>query len=541
LETSKKRGPPKGYIEAVEKRLKRMETVLGSLVTHPALSDTVKDKNGKKRKTALDATKVSANGGWQAKIESLDELLTDVSGKLGITIDYSEHKKHDSEESDEDDEGDVTTSMVELDNGQQRYIGKSSGLPLTHTTEHATQLLLLGKEASPTAKDNVHVQVSKAPVSTHTIAQLNVPSWAYELPPANVATHFISLYFERIYPFHPIPHRALFMDRLQKPMNNPFLILLNAIYALACKFSHDEAIRDLYGEKRSAGRIFYDRAKAILNECFDESSHTTVEALIIMSQFQHGSGENMSSWLLSGMAIRMAQDLGLHRDMSKSKDSNGAENEARKRVWWACFFNDTMSSAVMGRPLSIDEKESDTQLLDESEICMVVHGVSVPVYFNAILRLFQIFRKILRAVYGLRANNLNKVQRPLDQSFMDPALSGLLDAWTLQLHEQLRTKVEDLNMESTSDPCVPRLFYICGTGASAFSFIDRRCSPTTWLHGCTTTTGETASKRLPMWHALPFNSINTSAFPVMAWQASCTASFKRVWCTSMYSPCRMVL
>lgn len=51
------------------------------------------------------------------------------------------------------------------------------------------------------------------------------------------------------------------------------------------------------------------------------------------------------AWLFLGVAIRMAQDLGLHRSVDKfpavaSNLFSPGEKEARNRVWWGCVILD---------------------------------------------------------------------------------------------------------------------------------------------------------------------------------------------------------
>jgi hypothetical protein len=55
------------------------------------------------------------------------------------------------------------------------------------------------------------------------------------------------------------------------------------------------------------------------------------------------------AWLFLGVAIRMAQDLGLHRSVDKfhavaSHLFPTAEKEARNRVWWGCVIMDRWES-----------------------------------------------------------------------------------------------------------------------------------------------------------------------------------------------------
>src|SRR5205823_2500867 len=63
--------------------------------------------------------------------------------------------------------------------------------------------------------------------------------------------------------------------------------------------------------------------------------------------YQQGA-KNSRAWVYIGLAIRIAQDMGLHRDSAKwSLDEK--QTEVRKRTWWACYTFDRFISAGLGR------------------------------------------------------------------------------------------------------------------------------------------------------------------------------------------------
>ncbi|PKI83046.1 hypothetical protein MVES1_003096 [Malassezia vespertilionis] len=82
--------------------------------------------------------------------------------------------------------------------------------------------------------------------------------------------------------------------------------------------------------------------------------------------------EEDRTWLFAGVAIRMAQDLNLHRKADvvpgyplEEKDHREALN--RERTWYICFCVDRTLSAQMGKPYSIRE---DWIIRHSSEWCM---------------------------------------------------------------------------------------------------------------------------------------------------------------------------
>lgn len=66
-------------------------------------------------------------------------------------------------------------------------------------------------------------------------------------------------------------------------------------------------------------------------------------------------------WTLTGLVVRMAQGMGLHRDGSQF-DLTPFETEMRRRVWWAILALDLRSAEEVGSDLSVHEASFDTQM-----------------------------------------------------------------------------------------------------------------------------------------------------------------------------------
>jgi hypothetical protein len=88
-----------------------------------------------------------------------------------------------------------------------------------------------------------------------------------------------------------------------------------------------------------------------------------VQAYLLLTLWGCGAVERYEydkTWLLLGMAIRMATDLNLHRKTALSQDTpegraRDKEVHNRERTWLLCFALDRSASAQMGKPHSIRE------------------------------------------------------------------------------------------------------------------------------------------------------------------------------------------
>lgn len=66
-------------------------------------------------------------------------------------------------------------------------------------------------------------------------------------------------------------------------------------------------------------------------------------------------------WTLTGLIIRIAQGMGVHRDGSQF-DMNPYEIEMRRRLWWAILALDLRSAEEVGSDLTVTEQSFDTKL-----------------------------------------------------------------------------------------------------------------------------------------------------------------------------------
>ncbi|CAI2190509.1 6853_t:CDS:10 [Funneliformis geosporum] len=126
-----------------------------------------------------------------------------------------------------------------------------------------------------------------------------------------------------------------------KDLNRPqHLLLLNCIFFTASPFHEDPDKKD--------GRIYFDRAEALLYEYCTLPHALTVMSIIILGHHNKQTGAN---WMYSGIATKMLFELGLHR---KFKNKIRVEVEQlRNEAFWMSTY---------GRPNMIDETDCDVDV-----------------------------------------------------------------------------------------------------------------------------------------------------------------------------------
>ncbi|KPM37412.1 hypothetical protein AK830_g9145 [Neonectria ditissima] len=84
----------------------------------------------------------------------------------------------------------------------------------------------------------------------------------------------------------------------------------------------------------------------------------SVQALLLLGDLECGVGRDNTGWMYSGMANRLAFDIGLHLDC-RSNDMPEQESRIRNMAMRACIIYDKYWGLFLGRPLAIKSQDVD--------------------------------------------------------------------------------------------------------------------------------------------------------------------------------------
>lgn len=134
----------------------------------------------------------------------------------------------------------------------------------------------------------------------------------------------------------------------------PTLLLLT-MFSLAARYDETTPLPPDPALMWSAGDEYLDKAKVILDKAYSSSRPSTCQALLLMGYREVGIGAMAQAWTYIGMAIRMAQDLGMHRSADGwarvvlgGRLFNEWELQERKRIWYGCVIMDKYISTYIG-------------------------------------------------------------------------------------------------------------------------------------------------------------------------------------------------
>ncbi|RTE76898.1 hypothetical protein BHE90_008642 [Fusarium euwallaceae] len=176
--------------------------------------------------------------------------------------------------------------------------------------------------------------------------------------------------------FHHIPNLLI---GIREKTLDPLLVW--AMLAITVRFS--QAAPPGYSSQVEASNTFATHARSMVLSLVDQPTVHRAQVLLMLTGHSWGAGEGRRAWVYLGMAVRMAQVLGLFEEpTSVTTRDDFITAEERRRTAWTCFLMDSLLSGGKGRDrmLSADKMriqlpcESDSFNFGELVICEKLDG-----------------------------------------------------------------------------------------------------------------------------------------------------------------------
>ncbi|GAN02802.1 nucleus protein [Mucor ambiguus] len=393
-ESTKKRGPPKGYIEAIEGRLHRLEALLGSIIQEDdPRSQAILAELNAPLETAygeLVRPRPARKDGFDDQLHPSNEAVLHDAPSISSINNDDEHMPQAS--SNEENANETLGNLSIDESGQLRYYGKSSGFYMLRGSKNFQNgAFHFNSRGYHRTKRPDGQKVLPNPLAVD----------PFELPPPDLSKHLLDLYFTHFYPLLPLLHKKSFLASLEPNQTPPPPLLLNAIYCVASRISPDVRVRSDPALRDTAGDIFLERAQILLDFEWDDFRVSTVQSLLLLSSHQNGALKNIRGWLYSGLAFRMCQNLGLNRNCDTWNLSD-AEKEERKRVFYCSFVVDRLTCAMHGRAPMIDARDLDAPYPSEVDEDDKNNKPTIIEDFHQLIKLCEILGEILCQLYMVK-------------------------------------------------------------------------------------------------------------------------------------------
>ncbi|KAF1829485.1 hypothetical protein BDW02DRAFT_611189 [Decorospora gaudefroyi] len=341
--------------------------------------------------------------------------------------------------------------------------GKQHGSAQTPSDQHAI-------ESSP-AQPSLG-----SPPGPEVHTPIGIPTYdASSMSPSPLITHLCKLFFAHLGCSFPFLQRERFMRDLEEKQVDA--ILVDAVCALAARFSTHPMLTGNGNQQRGEddaakvqpseyGQAFAQRAKSAIPDAFPCPSVAVVQAALLLAYDEFGASRDSGLWMYLGIAIRMAQDLGMQsvgglkyegrhgptpssvrsdseggrssehapsRDATRAgpeeQEQRAAERE-RLDTFWSIFFLDRVISSGTGRPVTLRDRDIEISFpsLDE------VDSSRWPLPYPALIRIIHLYGRVTDLLNRIRhaADITSELQKQLGA--WEDRLTGIYQNLSPKLH-----------------------------------------------------------------------------------------------------------
>ncbi|KAI9290037.1 fungal-specific transcription factor domain-containing protein [Umbelopsis sp. AD052] len=305
----RKRGPPKGYVEVIENRAHRIESLLGrghlsgdqdhpawksaKLIHRASISNNMATPNRLPQRHSISAPSPAITG---ADIIPFPNVL----GKLG-------------------------------ENGM----------------------------VSSLAPSPVNTFFDLLQNGVHQLAQCNAPSTSEcEILAPEVSDALVDSYFTHFNQVFPVLSKPHFVGQMKQGPSSVDPLLLNAVYATGAQYC-----RVTKPDMPVNADFFITRCRVLLEENSEEATMSRLQALVILCWVSFLLGQPRKCLKFQDLALAYINELNIWHDTENdSQTSSQMDMEMRRRLYWALYINDRWVATTLALPCKIIEPYTSCKL-----------------------------------------------------------------------------------------------------------------------------------------------------------------------------------
>ncbi|KAK9243556.1 fungal-specific transcription factor domain-containing protein [Lipomyces tetrasporus] len=251
---------------------------------------------------------------------------------------------------------------------EPRFIGSSSGLAVASTLNLIIKEMGLQRPLTTTAAE-IRSSYTKSPAAEEIKPDGDekkydhlVPPLSPELgddfwPPYEEAMKLVRAGFEEIL-FYPILNSNTFMVYLRQSYDADKMQVLREIPGWRMTLFMMCAIGAAALGARDKQRGYFALATGSAQIALMKDNIRALRTLLLLALYSFYDPEGASAWHAVGAAIRISVALGFHRQ-SSARNLNLINQETRKRVFWAIYSLDRVLSTILGRPITLHDRDID--------------------------------------------------------------------------------------------------------------------------------------------------------------------------------------
>lgn len=266
------------------------------------------------------------------------------------------------------------------------YVGASTGFSLANLVQAAVydrlndpQTDVLSPTGSSVPTDSPHESSrsirnlpssNDRPFSCHRPGPTTKPA---ELPSEELGNSLLRAYLVKVHTQYPFLDREKLWaahqarDRLAGgagPTTREArlsLARLHLVYGIGARHLQLSG-RSAHSFEKALPEAHFIAATEHLNAAFELRTTENIEILLLLAFYSLHSPSGPGAWHLTGMAVRLCVELGLHRRTKGLNESKRYADQMRKRLFWSALILERKIAVTLGRPFSLADYEIDVEV-----------------------------------------------------------------------------------------------------------------------------------------------------------------------------------
>jgi hypothetical protein len=216
---------------------------------------------------------------------------------------------------------------------------------------------------------------SEHPFANYWTCEGGLPEVISVLPDKTQADVLLGRYFECVDPVYPMIHRQTFyadyeqfwgLSIPERGRTDAALIgLIFSMLALGTQFVTDSPPQ----ERQQTAEFYVSAAHQSLrmSSYLSKASIRSIQAMVLITYFLINDNHASDGWAFSGILIRQAYAMGLHRDPNiVCPSASPFDKQLRRKVWQAVLLQDTFLTVLLSLPPSATHTDvSVADLIDD--------------------------------------------------------------------------------------------------------------------------------------------------------------------------------
>ena len=199
---------------------------------------------------------------------------------------------------------------------------------------------------------------------------------ALSIPNIELRNELIRCYAEVIHPFMPLLDLHEFIAAIDCNDGSKqigLLLLQSVMFAGVASVDMRHLENAGYTSRRDARRDFFKKPRLLYDFDLEADRIPLIQSLLMMTSWYETPDDQKDSHHWMGIAVSLAQTIGLHRNPEKSASFEPAKQKLWKRIWWSTYMRDRLIALGMRRPTRIKSGDFDVPMLtvDDFEIAVL--------------------------------------------------------------------------------------------------------------------------------------------------------------------------